>query len=92
MTDVTRTHAIITGRVQGVWYRAKAQEEAERLGVSGWVRNLSDGSVEAVFEGEPQAVASAIEWCREGPPHSIVENVSTREEVAEGIRGFRIVG
>ena len=92
MADAIRTHAIITGRVQGVWYRAKTQEAAERLGVSGWVRNLPDGSVEAVFEGDPQAVATVIEWCWEGPPQAIIENVSTRDEAAEGISGFQVIG
>lgn len=92
MQDIIRTRAIIAGRVQGVWYRARTQERAETLGLSGWVRNLPDGSVEAVFEGEPASVAAAVEWCREGPPHAVVESVDVRDESPEGLTGFRITG
>lgn len=92
MHSIIRKRTIITGRVQGVWYRARTQEQAETLGVSGWVRNRPDGSVEAVFEGEPTSVAAAVEWCREGPAHANVESVDVRDESPEGLSGFRITG
>jgi acylphosphatase len=92
MAEATRVRATISGRVQGVWYRARTQEEAERLGVAGWVRNLPNGSVEAVFEGAPEAVAAMVSWCWDGPPQAAVDNVATREETPEGAVGFRISG
>ena len=92
MGDTIRVRALITGRVQGVWYRASTREEAVRLGLSGWVRNLPNGSVEAVFEGDRTRVDSAVEWCRQGPPHAIIENVVTRQETPEGLVGFEIIG
>ena len=61
-----RLHVIIRGRVQGVWFRQSTRERAEALGLTGWVRNLSDGSVEALFEGEPGAVEQALAFVREG--------------------------
>ncbi len=68
-------HLIISGRVQGVFFRASTQDTAERLGVSGWVRNLPDGSVETVFEGPLTYVQQAIDWCHSGPPGAEVINV-----------------
>jgi acylphosphatase len=92
MDSTVRVHAIVTGRVQGVWFRARTQERAESLGVSGWVRNLPDGAVEAVFEGPRDAVDAVVEWCREGPDHASVDDIATREEPPEGLAGFRITG
>ncbi len=66
MVENVRARALITGRVQGVAYRYETQWAAERLGVSGWVRNRADGSVEAVFEGERPKVEEMLAWCREG--------------------------
>jgi acylphosphatase len=63
-----RVHLIIHGYVQGVFYRASTRESAARLGLTGWVRNLPDGNVEALFEGHLDNIHEAIEWCREGPP------------------------
>ncbi len=68
-------HAIIRGRVQGVFFRMETQAEAGRQGVTGWVRNLSDGSVETVFEGSSQSVDQMVEWCRQGPPMASVSDV-----------------
>jgi acylphosphatase len=92
MAETKRVRATIAGRVQGVWYRASTQEQAERLGVSGWVRNLPGGSVEAVFEGSPDAVAAMVRWCWEGPPQASVSDVSVEEEAPEGLDGFRVTG
>ncbi len=87
-----RAHLWISGRVQGVFFRAHTKEVAEKLGLTGWVRNLPDGRVEAVFEGEEEAVKEAIEWCKRGPPLAKVEKVEVRYEDPTGeFRDFRIV-
>ena len=78
---VTR-HLIIAGRVQGVWYRESMREAAEARNVTGWVRNLSDGSVEAVVQGEADRVEALIAWCHRGPPLARVTAV--RSEAGEG--------
>jgi len=74
MTRV-RAHIFVSGGVQGVFYRSKTRDKAVALGLKGWVRNLSDGRVEAVFEGGRANVEEMIEWCRGGPPFSRVESV-----------------
>jgi acylphosphatase len=68
-------HLLITGRVQGVWYRESMRQEAERLGVTGWVRNTRDGAVEAVVQGDEAAVEALIAWAWEGPPAARVEGI-----------------
>ena len=73
----TRIHIKIYGKVQGVFFRAETQREARRLGVAGWVRNVRDGSVEAIVEGDPDSVSRLIEWCRKGSPFSRVDRVET---------------
>ena len=86
-----RTRLAITGRVQGVWYRGATEAEARRLGVDGWVRNLPDGSVEALIEGEPAAVRALVEWCRTGPPGARVASVHEQQEPpGDDLVGFRI--
>lgn len=91
MSDaVVRTRAIVHGRVQGVWFRASTQGEAQQLGVSGWVRNLADGGVEAVFEGPPAAVEAAISWIRVGPERAHVEHIETFAEEPQGLTGFSV--
>lgn len=75
-------HLIITGRVQGVWFRGSMVAEAERLGVTGWVRNRRDGSVEAVIAGSPEQVAAMLAWARHGPPGAVVHHVAV--ELASG--------
>jgi acylphosphatase len=73
---VRRVHAIVTGRVQGVSYRASTASEARRLGLVGWVRNLRDGSVELEAEGPDDRVASLLAWCHQGPPAARVAHVA----------------
>jgi len=75
-----RLHCWIEGRVQGVAFRAYTQYQAHLLGVSGWVRNLPDGRVEAVFEGDDAAVEAMVKWCRQGPPAARVTAVEVVEE------------
>jgi acylphosphatase len=82
----------VTGLVQGVCFRAETAERARSLGVAGWVRNASDGAVEAVFEGSEDRVASLVAWCRRGPPGARVDAVSIAWEEPEGEAGFRVVG
>ncbi len=71
-----RAHVFISGRVQGVFYRASTKNMAEQLGLKGWVRNISDGLVEAVFEGEENAVKDMISWCHKGPRSAEVSDVT----------------
>lgn len=86
-----RAHVIISGRVQGVFFRAHTRETAIALDLTGWVRNLFDGSVEAVFEGEDLNVQEMLEWCKKGPPHAIVKHIESTEEPCTGeFRDFRI--
>ncbi len=70
------TRAFISGKVQGVWFRESTKQEAERLGVHGWVRNLDDGRVEAVLAGPDDAVAKLLEWCHHGPDAARVDQVT----------------
>ena len=71
-----RAHVIITGRVQGVFYRATTKNKAEQLGLTGWVKNTSDGRVKALFEGEENAVHEMITWCHQGPRSANVTDVT----------------
>ena len=81
-------HLIITGRVQGVWYRASMAQEAERLGVTGWVRNRNDGSVEAMVAGNLEQVAAIMNWARRGPPAAQVEHVAVEIGSAQAATEF----
>jgi acylphosphatase len=85
---VVRRRVVISGRVQGVWFRDSCRVEAEQRGVAGWVRNLPGGSVEAAFEGEEGAVAEMVDWCRVGPPRAVVTSVEVTDEPPEGASGF----
>lgn len=86
-----RMRVFISGRVQGVFFRAYTRETAMSLNLTGWVRNLYDGSVEAVFEGDDTNVQSMLEWCKKGPPHAVVRHVDASEEPYTGeLRDFRI--
>ena len=86
----TRAHVFVSGRVQGVYYRATTREQAGERGVDGWVRNLDDGRVEAVFEGSAEAVEAMVEWCHEGSPRAEVEGVDVEYGEPEGLDGFEI--
>jgi len=85
-----RRRVIVTGRVQNVWFRDSCRSEALARGVAGWVRNRSDGSVEAVFEGPREAVEQMIAWCRVGPPQAQVDDVEVSEEPVQSDFGFAI--
>ncbi len=85
-----RAHLFISGRVQGVFYRAFTKDVAESLGLKGWVRNLRDGRVEAVFEGDEDKISIAIERCKEGPPHAKVDSIEIIWEKSEGLTDFEI--
>jgi acylphosphatase len=80
----------ISGRVQGVGYRFWTKQEACRLGLSGWVRNLPDDRVEAVFEGDAATVDRMIQGCRQGPPAAVVRDVTIEDRVHQGLQGFEI--
>lgn len=87
---MVRAHVFISGKVQGVWFRGTTKQIAETLGLSGWVRNLPDGRVEAVFEGSEEDVRKAVEWCHKGPPSARVEKVEVFYEEPENLNGFEI--
>jgi acylphosphatase len=88
---VVRRRVLVSGRVQGVWFRETCRREANALGVAGSVRNRWDGRVEAVFEGEPSAVQAMVTWCRLGPPRAGVTDVDVTDEPPEGDVGFRVL-
>jgi len=86
-----RAHLIVKGRVQGVFYRAFTRDIATHIGLSGWVRNLSDGSVEALLEGQKDGIEMAIAHFRLGPPGARVDDVNVRwEEYLGDLKGFQI--
>lgn len=86
---IKRAHVYISGRVQGVFFRAWVSQNASRLGLSGWVRNRRDGRVEAVFEGTSEAVRQMVELCHEGPDHARVDTVlDDYSEPVEGLASF----
>lgn len=86
-----RVRLEVRGRVQGVGFRETTRAEAERVGVAGWVRNCADGSVEAVFEGDPVAVRLMEKWCRKGPSMARVTDVKVAPEPVANEKGFRVV-
>lgn len=85
-----RAHVWVSGRVQGVNFRWRTTEAARSRGLAGWVRNLADGRVEAVFEGDREALEAMVDWCRRGPRLARVDDVEVRWEPAEGLEGFAL--
>jgi acylphosphatase len=90
MTDRVRAHVFVSGRVQGVYYRANTRDAARARTLDGWVRNLADGRVEAVFEGERPDVESMVEWCHTGSPAADVRDVEVEYEEPRDETGFEI--
>jgi acylphosphatase len=88
---VTRARVRVRGSVQGVFFRAETHNRARSLGVAGWVRNLPDGTVEAVFEGERDRVQSMVDWCGRGPAGAQVDGVDVSWEEPDGASGFAVV-
>jgi acylphosphatase len=90
VSGVIRRRVLVSGRVQGVFYRDSCQRLAASRGVTGWVRNLPDGRVEAVFEGPPEAVAALVAWAGRGPSRAEVTAVEVHDEPPHGCRGFAV--
>jgi len=90
MTDRTRAHVYVSGRVQGVYYRATTRDTAREAGIDGWVRNREDGRVEAVFEGEEAAVREMVDWCETGSKAAEVDAVDATYEEPTGLDGFEV--
>lgn len=90
--EKARVHVFISGLVQGVFFRWNTKKMADKLQLSGWVRNLPDGRVEAIFEGNRESIEKMIEWCKKGPSEAIVEKVEIIwEEYKSEYKGFKIV-
>lgn len=87
---MVRYRVLISGRVQGVFFRDTCRRLAEQHGVTGWVRNLPDGRVEAVFEGTAEAVDRLVDWSRHGPRYAAVDHVEVQPEPPEGLGTFRV--
>ena len=90
--SLVRRRAVVSGRVQGVYFRVACREMAQRLGVSGWVRNRPDGTVEVVAEGTRHEVDALLAWCGHGPPHAEVRDIALHDEEPVGETTFRVVG
>jgi acylphosphatase len=89
--DQERAHVYVSGDVQGVFFRDSTRQKAEQLGLSGWVKNLPDGRVEALFEGPSKRVREMVRWCEQGPPHAGVEDVDVEFGAVEGnLSGFQV--
>jgi acylphosphatase len=92
METKARTRVLISGRVQGVFFRMETKRFADQIGVTGWVRNRADGKVEAVFEGDESLLSQAVSWCKKGPPRSNVAGLDIFEEKYSGeFTSFTIV-
>lgn len=85
-----RAHVRVQGSVQGVFFRVETRDRARSLGVSGWVRNLPDGAVEAVFEGDDPQVESMVDWCHRGPSGADVHDVDVAWEEPQSLSGFAV--
>lgn len=91
LQNQVRAHILVSGRVQGVGYRMSTCEKANNLGITGWVRNLPNGQVEAVFEGTRDIVEHMVAWCRQGNPPAVVKDVVVDYEAPEGFQAFDIL-
>ena len=89
-SGLTAQRLLISGRVQGVFFRDSCRREADQLGVAGWVRNRGDGTVEAVVEGSVDQLAAIRSWCETGPPQARVDGVEVSDEEPSGLAGFEI--
>jgi acylphosphatase len=89
--DPIRVHIFVSGQVQGVGYRASTWDMAKLLKLNGWVRNLRDGRVEAVFEGSKAQIEEMIRWCHHGPPAAIVKTLEAEYELPQNLQGFEIL-
>jgi acylphosphatase len=90
LSEVVRTRVVVSGHVQGVFFRDSTRREAARRGLAGWVCNRRDGAVEAVFEGAPADVRALVEFCSSGPRGADVDSVTTSDEEPEGLAGFEV--
>lgn len=91
MSDIARAHLIVSGHVQGVYYRSNSAETGLKLGLTGWSKNLPNGTVEIVAEGDKERIEELIKWCRKGPPSARVEGVDIRWEAPTGeFEAFRV--
>jgi acylphosphatase len=90
MSERVRSRVVVHGNVQGVFFRDSCRRRADQTGVAGWVTNRPDGAVEAVFEGDPDAVAALVDFCRRGPRGADVGAVDETSEDPEGLSGFEI--
>lgn len=84
-------HLFVKGKVQGVFYRATAKEAAQKIGLTGWVKNTEGGDVEAVVTGTPEQLNQFIAWCKKGPPAAVVSNVEVVDEEEQSFKEFVIV-
>lgn len=87
---IIQAHVFISGKVQGVGYRYYTTKQAQTLKLNGWVKNLPDGRVEAVFEGKTLIVEKMIKWCYEGSPNAVVTDVAVQMKACEGLQGFQM--
>lgn len=90
MSPMIRYRVLVSGRVQGVFFRDACQRVANEHGVAGWVRNLPDGRVEAVFEGPPDDVGRLVDWAHHGPRRAVVDDIAVHPEPPEGLTTFHI--
>ena len=91
-SDMERAHVMVSGQVQGVFFRDSTRQKAQELGLAGWVKNTPEGRVEALFEGPSDRVREMVRWCEEGPQQASVEDVDTDFESATGdLEGFEVL-
>jgi acylphosphatase len=90
MGEVVARSVVVSGHVQGVFFRDRTRREAHRLGVTGWVRNCPDGTVQGHFEGPADGVAALVRWCRDGPRHATVYEVKVGDAAPAGCARFEI--